>query len=313
MSLKFFSVLSAFYSLKFSPYVLFEEQKKTKLPIMSTPRSKQHRNNESPSSNRKRSLSQDGIGYGREKRAKHGPTKKRKVRITADDSLFFSKKFAEHKKNWSHFFDDDDVVSTMEYMQYERDSVKQHLAYLQRKLKLQHSAGSKHREKIVQILEDEEDIEDPLTISSEVEGEEKSLNDERLLVLDELNKNMQDETAITSLEAATGFENWVEEQKTQKQVRSSRIQEKAEEKKEIVNMIRAQTQQQEQNNQTRMATSLLFMKVMEKALATFEKDTNTTKPDKPDADWIERVRIIEEKIDRLLDLLSSPDNMGSLN
>ncbi len=130
---------------------------------------------------------------------------------------------------------------------------------------------------------------------SQSESDESSSSlSERTQTLNDLDESILNETASTSRDGAI-FEEWSQNQKNKKQLRSSRIAEKEAEKKEIVDSIRDHKEEQSQNQKIKAIQNMMIMKMMQKTMNMLE-GSGDEPPRENNNNLNARIDAIEDKI-----------------
>lgn len=116
-------------------------------------------------------------------------------------------------------------------------------------------------------------LSEPLSVPDLAQESDEESASPRTQILSNLDQEMLNETAINSgdIQDQEDFLIFTEDQKTNKRdIRSSRIAKKAEEKFEMVKLMKEQNVAQEQSNQVRMASNILMMKMMNKLVGALD-------------------------------------------
>jgi len=252
----------------------------------------------------------------RKKKQKTNENKRTQVR--KPDSIKLVNLYSKHKKNWTHFFADEEVKEIILKGKYDETQIQHHINYLKRKVAdNSNPKGTKHRDNIFSELDEcessgNEAYSAPLSPLNQDDEEPEELGSQRLQILDGLEQEMLDDVAISSsdIQDSEDYETFQEKQSDKRKLRSSRIAKKAEERQQMVSLMREQTESQAQSNQMRVVTSALVVQMMQKAISAF--DTNNTVPTNAEMEkriteisnsTTQKLTEMENKINSILNIL----------
>lgn len=192
-------------------------------------------------------------------------------KIGEEDSKVLCDTYIHKKKDWNKFWIDTNVKDIMKRLNKTPQQIQAHIRNCQKKVvdKTSTGRGKKKRQKIIaniaNIVVNGDSASEP-----EVNELPQRPLDEKEQGLHDLNKEITDTHAVSSIDVATSdqFKEFQANEKTAQQIRTERIMKRTEGKKDAVNQCRQDRAEREQASDFRQMVQVMSLQFMQQMLET---------------------------------------------
>ena len=191
-----------------------------------------------------------------------------KRHITVEESTLLMQFVEKHKGRWAKIMKEEEVIA----MGYSEEKLKNHVKYVRKQKNAKKGKkGTQHREKVLKGIEDVliagQEVDDHPVSPESSEDEELQPLSKKEKIIDELDgEEMKEAVSSKSFSSAASVTEYLKEEKEKRQIRNSRIQEKATQSRLIVDSIHQQQRNAAEQGDMRNMMQMYMLKMMDNVL-----------------------------------------------